>query len=257
MKKSLIAIVLALVPSVVFAAGGAAMPLDHIELDRTNTASLQRGMATFVNRCMGCHSAQYQRYERSATDIGIPANLVEENLIFGDKKIGEQMTIAMPAADAKVFFGNPPPDLTLETRLRGADWVYTYLRSFYKDSSRPWGVNNAVFKDVGMPNVLEDLQGKVSLRCSHEELLHKGTSRGIDPLTGVQKAGCLSVDKGTGALEPAEFDKVVYDLVNYMAYVAEPSRAESESLGTKVLIFLFLFFFVAFALKKEYWKDVH
>jgi ubiquinol-cytochrome c reductase cytochrome c1 subunit len=257
MKKFLLTLVVALIPSVALAAGGAKMPLEHIELDRTNEASLQRGMATFVNNCLGCHSAQYQRYERSATDLNIPANLVEEHLIFGDQKIGEQMTIAMKPADSATFFGNPPPDLTLETRLRGPDWVYTYLKSFYKDDSRPWGVNNALFKDVGMPNVLEHLQGTVTNRCSDEELVQRGLKSDIDPLTGVSLPGCLTVDNGTGSLEPAEFDKVIYDLVNYMAYMAEPSKADSHRIGTNVLIFLFFFFFIAYALKKEYWKDIH
>ena len=257
MKKFLITLVMALIPSVAFAAGGAKMPLEHIELDLTNEASLQRGMTTFVNRCMGCHSAEFQRFERSAQDLGIPPALVEEHLIFGDKKIGEHMTIAMQSTDSKVFFGNPPPDLTLETRLRGPDWVYTYLKSFYADESRPWGVNNAVFKDVGMPNVLEDLQGSVTLRCTEEELLEKGLKADIDPLTGLSKNSCLTVDNGSGSLEADEFDRVIYDLVNYMAYMAEPSKADSHAIGTKVLIFLFFFFFLALALKKEYWKDIH
>lgn len=257
MKKFFAAIIVALLPVAASAAGGAAFPLDHIEVDATNKGSLQRGMQTFVNRCMGCHSAQYQRFERAAVDLDIPPKLMEEYLIFADKKIGEQMTIGMSKDDAKGFFGNPPPDLTLETRLRGDDWVYTYLRSFYKDPARPWGVNNLVFPDVGMPNVLEDLQGQVTLRCSHEEVMHEGLEGKVDPLTGKSMGGCLSVDSGTGELEPEEFDKVIYDLVNFMAYMAEPSKLEAHSLGTKVLLFLVLFFFVAYALKREYWKDVH
>jgi len=258
MKKYLIAIVMALLPMTASAAGGAKMPLDHIELDYTNKGSLQRGMATFVNNCMGCHSAQYQRFERAAQDLEIPNKLVEEYLIFDkDKKIGEHMTIGMAADDAKVWFGNPPPDLTLEARLRGADWVYTYLRSFYEDPSRPWGVNNAVFKDVGMPNVLERLQGTQRLTCSHEELLHEGIGGEVDPLTGTFKPGCLSVNGGTGELDTEEFDKVIYDLVNFMAYMAEPSKVDSHRIGTYVLVFLFFFFFLAYALKREFWKDVH
>lgn len=258
MKKFLIFMVMALVPLTAGAAGGAAVPLDHIELDYTNQGSLQRGMATFVNRCLGCHTAQYQRYQRASEDLGIPPELVEGYLIFdNDKKIGEQMTNGMSVDDASIWFGNPPPDLTLETRLRGPDWVYTYLRTFYKDESRPWGVNNVVFPDVGMPNVLEDLQGTVTLRCTPEEIAHSGFSGSIDPLTGKSIGGCLSVDGGSGTLEPAEFDKVIYDLVNFMAYMAEPSKADSHRIGTYALIFLFFFFFLALALKKEYWKDIH
>ena len=258
MKKYLIAIVMALLPMTASAAGGAKIPLDHIELDYTNKGSLQRGMATFVNNCMGCHSAQYQRFERAAQDLEMPNNLVEEYLIFDrDKKIGEHMTIGMSADDAKVWFGNPPPDLTLEARLRGADWVYTYLRSFYEDPARPWGVNNAVFKDVGMPNVLEHLQGVQRLVCSEEKLMRYGTEGDIDPLTGARIGGCLSHDARTGELTAEEFDKVIYDLVNFMAYMAEPSKEDAHRIGTYVLVFLFFFFFLAYALKREFWKDVH
>lgn len=254
MKKFLIAFVMAVLPLAANAAGGAGVQLDHMEVDLENKASLQRGMKTFVNNCMGCHSAKYQRYERAAQDLGIPNELVEQYLILGDQKIGEQMTIAMSAKDASGWFGAPPPDLTLEARLRGPDWLYTYLRSFYKDESRPWGVNNVVFKDVGMPNVLEYLQGTQLNHCSPEQL-HAETK--IDPLTGKEIGKCLTVVEGTGQLSEEEFDKVVYDLVNFLAYIGEPSKLESHRIGTYVLIFLVLFFFVAFALKKEYWKDVH
>lgn len=255
MKKFLIACVMAVLPLTAHAAGGK-VPLDHIDIDLTNQASLQRGMKTFVNNCMGCHSAKYQRYERAAQDLGMPNELVEEYLILGDQKIGEQMTIAMDAKDAANWFGAPPPDLTLEARLRGSDWIYTYLRSFYKDEERPWGVNNVVFKDVGMPNVLEYLQGVQVNNCTPEQLAagHQGA---IDPLTNKRMGQCLTVVKDSGELSPEEFDKVVYDLVNFMTYIGEPTKLESQRIGTYVLIFLFIFFFFAFALKKEYWKDVH
>ncbi|MCV6588424.1 MAG: cytochrome c1 [Marinobacterium sp.] len=255
MKKFVIACVMAVLPMTAGAAGGG-VPLDHIDVDLTNQPSLQRGMKTFVNNCMGCHSAQYQRYERAAQDLGMPNELVEQNLILGDQKIGEQMTISMDAKDAASWFGAPPPDLTLEARLRGPDWIYTYLRSFYQDESRPWGVNNAVFPDVGMPNVLEYMQGIQVNSCTPEELKH-GREVTIDPLTNERMGQCLTVLKDTGELTPAEFDQAMYDLVNFMAYIGEPSKLDSQRIGTKVLIFLFLFFFVAFALKKEYWKDVH
>jgi len=256
MKKYLVALMMVLAPITAGASGGAAAPLDSIEVDLTNKASLQRGMANFANRCMGCHSAQYQRFERAATDLEIPNELVEQYLIFDkDKKIGEHMTNAMPAADAKNWFGNPPPDLTLEARLRGPDWVYTYLRSFYKDESRPWGVNNVVFPDVGMPNVLEDLQGTVVNHCAPEDLHSEHDE--IDPLTGAAIGGCMSIEPKSGTLSEAEFDQYVYDLVNFMAYMGEPSKLVSGKIGTYVLIFLVILFVFAFALKKEYWKDVH
>ncbi|MBA4502479.1 cytochrome c1 [Marinobacterium marinum] len=255
MKKFLITLMMALAPMTASAAGGAGVPLDSFEGDLTDQASLQRGMQTFVNRCMGCHEAGYQRFERAAQDLGMPNALVEEYLILDPAaKIGEHMKSAMAKDDAATWFGAPPPDLTLEARLRGSDWLYTYLRSFYKDESRPWGVNNAVFPDVGMPNVLEDLQGKVVNHCTPEELAHSQDE--IDPLTGKTMGGCLTVDEA-GSQSAEEFDKTVYDLVNFMTYMGEPSRLESERLGTKVLIFLAILFVFAFALKKEYWKDVH
>ncbi|MBR9829871.1 MAG: cytochrome c1 [Oceanospirillales bacterium] len=256
MKKFLITLMMALAPMTASAAGGAGVPLDSIDIDLTNQESLQRGMKTFVNRCMGCHEAGYQRFERSAQDLGIPNELVEEYMILDpNAKIGEHMKSAMAKDDAAGWFGAPPPDLSLEARLRGPDWVYSYLRSFYKDEERPWGVNNAVFPDVGMPNVLEDLQGKVVNYCTPEELAH-GDHEEIDPLTGKTMGGCLKVQEA-GSQSAEEFDQTVYDLVNFMTYMGEPSRLESERLGTKVLIFLAILFVFAFALKKEYWKDIH
>ncbi|WP_028469790.1 cytochrome c1 [Neptunomonas japonica] len=254
MKKYLVAFVIALFPLASFAAGGAGPKLDHMAVDLHNQASLQRGMQVFVNNCLGCHSAQYQRYQRAAEDLGMPINLVEENLLLGNQKVGQQMTNTMLKEDSANWFGTAPPDLTLESRLRGPDWLYTYLRSFYKDSSRPWGVNNVVFPDVGMPNVLEYLQGEQINHCSAEEAQHHEAK--IDPLTGKMMGGCMSIGK-KGQQSTEEFDKTVYDLVNFMAYIGEPSKLDSQRIGTKVLIFLFLFFFIAYALKKEYWKDVH
>lgn len=257
MKKFLITLVMAVLPLAANAAGSKGY-LDHMDVDLENKASLQRGMQTFVNYCMGCHSAKYQRFERAAVDLGMNPELVAEHMIFGDQKVGEQMTISMSATDAGKWFGNPPPDLTLEARLRGPDWLYTYLRSFYADDSRPWGVNNAVFKDVGMPNVLGPLQGVVKANCSWEDMnAHGIAGEGLDPLTGKVLNNCTNVVKGSGELSPEEFDRVVYDLVNFMVYMGEPSKLDSQRIGTYVLIFLFLFFFLAYALKKEYWKDVH
>ncbi|SIT09251.1 cytochrome c1 [Neptunomonas antarctica] len=253
MKKYLVAFVIALLPMTAVASG-AGPKLDHVEIDLHNQASLQRGMQTFVNNCLGCHSAQYQRYGRAAEDLGMPIKLVEQNLLLGDQKVGQQMTNTMPKQDANKWFGNAPPDLTLEARLRGPDWIYTYLHSFYKDTERPWGVNNIIFPSVGMPNALEYLQGEQTLHCTLDELHHE-TGK-IDPLTGKEMGGCLTISK-KGQQSAEEFDRTVTDLVNFMAYIGEPSKLESHRIGTKVLIFLFLFFFVAYALKKEYWKDVH
>lgn len=252
MKKFFIAIMLVLMPVAASAATG--VSLDKMDPDHTNKESLQRGMQVFVNNCMGCHSANFQRYERAAIDLGMPPELVQKHLIFGEAKVGEQMTIAMTQQDAAAWFGTPPPDLTLETRLRGEDWVYTYLRSFYKDPARPWGVNNVVFPDVGMPNVLEGLQGLQVNHCTKAEMAHH--EKTIDPLTGLQMGGCLSIAE-KGSLSVEEFDKTIYDLVNFMSYMGNPVKLKSEALGYKVLIFLGIFFIFAFALKKEFWRDVH
>lgn len=234
------------------AAGGPSVPLDDMKPNLKDQASLQRGAALFTNYCMGCHSAQYARYERVADDLGIPHELYEENLIFGDAKIGELMTIAMPADLAKGWFGNPPPDLTLTARLRGEDWLYTYLRAFYVDASRPYGVNNSVFKDVGMPHVLADLQGV----CAHKPEM--GADVIIDPLSGriVKEGGCneYAVE---GSMSKAEYDEAIYDLVNFLVYMGEPSKLDSHRIGTYVLIFLAFLFVFAYLLNREYWKDVH
>jgi ubiquinol-cytochrome c reductase cytochrome c1 subunit len=235
MKKQLITLLFALLPMGAMAAGGN-VHLEAFTANLEDKASLQNGMKLFVENCMGCHSAQYQRYERAADDLEMDKAYVEQNLIVGNQKIGDQMKIAMSSEDATNWFGAPPPDLSLEARLRGADWVYTYLKSFYVDADRPWGVNNKVFPDVGMPNVLASMQGVQVCKGEHCEELE------------LQKAGSMS---------PEEFDKSMYDLTNFMVYIAEPSKMVSGSIGTGVLIFLAILFIFAYALKKEYWKDVH
>ncbi|NRA21788.1 MAG: cytochrome c1 [Oceanospirillaceae bacterium] len=253
MKKIILTLAMALLPALVFGSGGA--HLDKINVDLNNQSSLQRGMTTYVNNCLGCHSLQYQRYLRTAEDIGVPTELLKGNLIFSEQKVGDKITNAMPAADAANWFGTAPPDLTLVTKLRGSDWVYTYLRSFYQDDSRPWGVNNSVFKDVGMPNVLGYLQGVQLNHCSEAELADNITE--IDPLTGIEIGGCYSLVEGTGEQSAKQFDRTIYDLVNFMSYIGAPHTLQSQSMGVNVLIFLFLFFFFTYALKKEYWKDIH
>tara|TARA_R110001592_G_scaffold140266_6_gene361068 strand:- start:5940 stop:6698 length:759 start_codon:yes stop_codon:yes gene_type:complete len=235
----------------VFAAGGA-IPLDHVKTNIEDKESLQNGLSTFVNYCFACHSMQYARYERAAMDLKIPTKVFEENILIGETKIGQLMTISMATEQAKLWFGNPPPDLTLSARLRGADWIYSYLRGFYVDPKRPYGVNNVVFKDVGMPHMLADLQGV----CAAPPAL--GVESVIDPLSGnvVKQSGCNEFFS-EGTLSQKEYDTVIYDLVNFLAYVGEPSRLESEKIGRNVLIFLaFLFIFVYF-LNKEYWREIH
>lgn len=252
MKKNLLILLTLLASPSLWAAGGALPPMDPIKTDIRDQESMQRGLALYSNYCFGCHSLEYSRYERAADDLGIPHDVFEENLIFGDAKIGELMTISMPQDQAKIWFGNPPPDLTLSARLRGPEWLYNYLRGFYADPKRPYGVNNVIFKDVGMPHVLADLQGV----CADAPEL--GVEPEVDPLSGkiIKSSGCETYAK-EGTLTPAEYDEAIYDLVNFLEYVGEPSRLQSVELGRMVLIFLaFLFVFVYF-LNKEYWRDIH
>lgn len=244
MKKFLITL-LALYSSLTMAAGSS-VHLDKAAVDVSDQVSLQRGARLFMNYCFGCHSTQYQRYNRVATDLGIPIDLMAENLIFTGAKPGELMENAMRTEDAEQWFGAPPPDLTLVARVRGADWLYTYLRSFYADESRPFGVNNLVFPSVGMPHVLEVLQGVP--RLVYEQ------SPSDDPSA---PAVAKLVSDGNGELSEDEYDQAVLDLVNFMVYSAEPVQLERKRLGYWVLGFLAIFFVISYLLKKEYWRDVH
>ncbi len=218
--------------------------LEHVEMDLEDKESLQSGARTFINYCMGCHSAAYSRYNRVAADLDIPEELMEEYMIFSDDAaVGDLMISAMPADLGANAFGIAPPDLTLVARARattsasGTDWLYGYLTGFYEDESRPFGVNNRVFANVAMPNVLEGLQGVQ--RC--EDVDH------CDHLVHVD---------GTGTLSEEEFNDVIYDLVNFLYYMGEPSRLDRHRIGGYVLLFLAFFGVFAWLLNREYWKDV-
>ena len=226
-------------------------PLDRIEPDLTDKASLQRGAKTFMNYCFGCHALGFQRYERVADDLGIPHDLMRENLIPGEAKIGELMKNGMDPEQSKNWFGAAPPDLTLVARVRGVDWIYTYLRTFYLDPKRPWGVNNKVFPDVAMPHVLLGLQGAQVNTCSDEG------SQARDPLTGDKLCGLEPSPLIKGTMPPEEYDQMIFDLVSFLAYVGEPMQLQRQKIGVYVLLFLVIFFIVGYLLKREYWKDVH
>ena len=251
MKKLLVSLglLVGLVSSAAMAAGGGALPF-KAEIDQTDKASLQRGAKLFMNYCLGCHQMQFQRYERTFNDLGIPVDLGMENLIFTkDTKVGEHIKNAMPSEEGAKWFGAAPPDLTLEARLRGPDWIYSYLKSFYVDPSRPFGVNNTVFKDVGMPHVLQELQGVPTKQEVFEERLIDGEMKTIS-------LGEKFVVDGSGELSEDEYDRAVLDITNFMVYVGEPMILERESLGWKALLYCFIFFVLAVLLKKEYWKDI-
>lgn len=208
--------------------------LDKAPIDASNNDSLQRGARAFVNYCLNCHSANYMRYNR-LLEIGLTEKQIKDNLLFAGDKVGDQMKVAMNKNDAKKWFGAAPPDLSVEVRARGADWVYSYLRGFYRDDSRPTGWNNTVYDKVAMPHVLYELQGEQTL--NHET--HKLT---------LAKPGKLSV---------AEYDTLAADLTNFLAYVSEPAKQQRNHLGWFVLAFLAVLFGFAYKLKKAYWKDIH
>ncbi|MEN8178618.1 MAG: cytochrome c1 [Pseudomonadota bacterium] len=246
MKKLIIAFLMAAAPALGLASGGGAH-LDHADIDLSDQASLQRGAKYFVNYCLSCHSAKYQRYNRMAQDIDLTEDEVKSNLMFATDKIGETMNIAMPASLAGGWFGTEPPDLSVITRARGVDWIYTYLRSFYLDDSRPFGVNNIVFPDVGMPHVLWELQG-----------MQKAVYKTEKDSAGNDAEVFESFELVTqGSLSPAEYDGMARDLTAFLSYVGEPIQMERQRMGKWVLGFIFVFFVVAYLLKKEYWKDVH
>lgn len=268
--KSLVTLLL-LLPSVAFAAE-ATYPLDEMEPDLHDRASLQRGAKTFMNYCMGCHSLQYARYERTADDLGIPHELMLEHLAFDPStRIGDLMKNNLSKEDAKQWFGAAPPDLTLYANLKGGpEYLYTYMRVFYEDPSRPFGMNNLLFENVGMPHPLLELQGMQRKVCKQIPKLAANGGEMRDPLSGepITEEKCgdeliergyspLELVEGSGRLSPEEYDQVIYDLSNFLYYTAEPSRLDRERIGVYVLLFLAFFFVFTYLLGREYTKEFH
>ena len=240
------------------AAGDSAWVMDPIEPDLNDTASLQRGAALYVNFCLGCHSLQYQRYERLANDLGdIPQELVESNLIFTQQKIGDLMQTAMAEEQAKAWFGATPPDLTMVDRVRSTEWIYNFLRTFYEDPSRPFGVNNMVFPNVGMPHVLLPLQGINERVCEGKQSLD--LLEGVPSDLSIRTENCfdVSLKPNAGLYSVEEFDQAAFDIANFLHYVGDPTRAEREALGGYVITFLIVLLILAYLLNRNYWKDVH
>ncbi len=234
MKKAFVGLVLLALPALASAAGGSSIPLHWANVDLTDKASLQRGAKLFVNYCQGCHEAKYMRVSRLAKDIGIPEKLAKQHLLIGTDKIGNPMTNTMPADKAAEWFGVAPPDLSLTSRLRGDDWIYSYLIGFYQDSSTPSGWNNQYFPNVAMPHVLSGLQGVQVMNEDHKLEL-----------------------ASAGSMDNKEYAQAAHDITNFLSYVGEPAKLVRKKYGTYTLIFLALFFVLAYALKKEYWRDVH
>jgi ubiquinol-cytochrome c reductase cytochrome c1 subunit len=231
---------LAAAPVVAFAAG-ANVHLDKAPINVADQDSLQRGARVFVNYCLNCHSAVSMRYSRME-DLGLTEDQIKGNLLFAAEKPGETMRAAMSKGDSKAWFGAAPPDLSVIARSRGADWLYTYLRGFYRDETRATGWNNTVFDKVGMPHVMWNLQGEMVPVYKKE-----GEHEVIERLELVKP----------GSVTLAEYDAMMGDLVNYLVWMGEPAQLQRKQLGVIVLLFLAVFFVVAYYLKKEFWKDIH
>jgi ubiquinol-cytochrome c reductase cytochrome c1 subunit len=224
------------------AAEGGQLQQSGTDLD--DQASLQRGAALFMNYCSGCHSLKYLRYSRMAEDLGLSEEEVMQNLNFTGAKFGEQIQVAMPAAGAEKWFGKMPPDLSLITRVRGSDWVYTYLKSFYLDEERPLGWNNTLFPNASMPNVLWEMQG-----LQHAEF-------GKPDAVGERPVEALKIAQ-PGSQSAEEFDRTVRDITAFLEYAGEPAALKRQSIGVWVVLFLVFLSFLAWLLKNEYWRDVH
>ena len=261
MKISRLLVALVLLPGVLSAASTSDWPMEPMDPDLEDVPSLQNGARLYVNYCIGCHTLQYQRYERTADDLQIPHDIALENLVFTGQKIGALMTNAMDMEQAKNWFGAPPPDITMVTRVRGVDWVYNYLKTFYVDDARPLGVNNKVFPNVGMPHALLDLQGVQRSACIQVPKIAENGGEMRDPLVpGLaiteEKCGQLVVEEGTGLYTAEEYDRAVYDISNFLYYVGDPSRLERHRLGVYVLLFLVILFVFTWLLGREYNKAV-
>ena len=217
--------------------------LQHAGTNIRDSASLQRGARSFMSYCSGCHSLMYLRYNRMAQDLKIPEKEVTANLMFTSTRIVDGITTAMPA-EAADWFGKQPPDLSLIARARGVDYLYSFLKGFYVDSERPWGVNNLYLPNASMPDVLAHLQGL------QKPVFHNGP--------GANDSDPVAVERLTaGALSPEQYDGFVRDITNFLDYAGEPIKAKRESLGVFVMLYLLVGFGLAYLVKKEYWKDVH
>ncbi len=232
---------LLLLPLSVYASGGG-IELEEADVNLSDKNSLLRGASHYVTYCLGCHSAKHFRYLNIANDFGASEEQVLNEIAPQGAGIYDRMLTAMNAHDANRWFGIKPPDLSLIARSRGADWLYSYLKGFYADPSKPLGTNNTVFKDVGMPNVFWQVQG------TQEAVFKKQDGQKV--LKGL-------VQREPGKLSPKEFDQLANDLVNFLVFIGEPHQQERRSLGIFVLLFIALFTYIAYLLKKEYWKDIY
>jgi ubiquinol-cytochrome c reductase cytochrome c1 subunit len=238
MKKLILSLILAAMSPATLAAE-ATEPLDSAYINLGDKASLQRGARLFVNYCLSCHSAGYMRYNRMAEDLGISEESLRENMMFVGERTGDLMQVSMSEADARKWFGTAPPDLTLITRVRKPDWVYSYMRRFYVDPESPHGWNNTLFPNVAMPHALYQLQG-------------------VQRFTGHDDHGEPQFELvSTGTMSPEEYDQAMQDLTNFLVYVGEPAKLQRYSIGAMVMLFLVVLSVLVYFLKKEYWRDIH
>ncbi|TMS59275.1 cytochrome c1 [Imbroritus primus] len=248
MKKliSMIALAGALIGAPAIAAESG-HPLDAAPKMTSDLSTLQRGAKLFVNNCLNCHSASMVRYNR-LKDIGLTEDQIRENLLFSADKVGETMNIAMTAKEAKAWFGVQPPDLSVIARARGGDWLYTYLRSFYKDDTRDTGWNNLIFPNVGMPHVMWEAQGIRKAKFEERADAHDA-SKTVHTFVGYEQVT-------PGTMKPIEFDQAMGDLVHFLQWMGEPAEHQRKRLGVWVLMFLGLFSILAWRLNASYWKDI-
>ena len=232
--------------------------MDPFTPELHDNESLQRGANLYMNFCLGCHSLKYQRYERTAKDLGIPEELMLDRLIFTGQQIGGLMHSSMSDGDARAWFGAPPPDLTMVARVRGPDWIFNFLRAFYVDEDRPFGVNNKVYPNVGMPHALLSLQGIADEVCIGYEA--RDVLAGMDTLLMTERVpNCRATEvrPGTGLYSPAEYDQAVADITSFLYYVGEPTRRDRYALGPWVIGFLVILWVFSMFLNREFWKDIH
>ena len=228
--------------------------------DATDRASLQRGAALYMQYCLGCHGMEHVRHERIALDLDIPEELYEKHLLYAETPLSAHVRTAMPEELAEQWFGVAPPDLSLVARSRGAGWLYTYLRAFYVDETRPWGYDNLVFPATSMPNVLAPLQGDQRLGCELRQLTAPNGGLRRDPVTGQplleEVCDVLVADKDApGSMDAAQFERAVVDLTGFLVYAGEPFAEDRRRIGTFVLLFLLVFTTLAYLMYREYRKD--
>lgn len=247
------------------ASGGPDLRLEPVPADRSDVASLQRGAKVFVNYCLNCHSARFMRYNR-LTDIALTPEMIQDNLIFSPGvKIGDTMTITMAPKDAKNWFGAPPPDLSVEARVRGTEWLYNYFLAFYQDDASASGWNNMVFPNVGMPHVLWKQGGinklvRTEYKTEAEAEAAAKAAKGLAAIVPTKEHGWAVetlVTDVPGTMPPAEYKQMIADVVNYLDYMAEPNKLKARTIGTVMLLLFGLLFVFAYLMKKAYWKDVH